>query len=112
MSLRKEAALQNLTGVKVWDCTTACYSKDFLAAGGSDVDGNFVYTLYLPFLSKAERKANPMLRELREVHGCRQGRRVRRVRLVGDDRLPRRGEHASSRPTASTASPAKRSSRR
>jgi hypothetical protein len=59
--LRKEATLQNLTGVKVWDCTTGCYSKSFLADGGSDVDGNFVDTLYLPFLSAADRKANPML---------------------------------------------------
>ena len=92
VSLRKEAALQNLTSVRVWDCTTSCYSKSFLKDGGSDVDGNFVYTLYLPFLSSAERKANPMLRELREVHGRGQGRRVRGVRLVGDDRLPRRGE--------------------
>jgi hypothetical protein len=59
--LRKEATLQGLTGVKVWDCTTGCYSKSFLKDGGSDVDTNYVDTLYLPFLSKAEQKANPML---------------------------------------------------
>jgi hypothetical protein len=60
--LRKEATLQGLTTVKVWDCTTGCYSKAFLKDGGSDVDGNYVDTLYLPFLSTAEQKANPMLK--------------------------------------------------
>jgi len=59
--VRKEAILQGLTNVKVWDCTTGCYDKKFLADGGSDVDGQYVDTLYLPFLSSAERKANPML---------------------------------------------------
>jgi hypothetical protein len=59
--LRKEATLQGLTSVKVWDCTTGCYSKAFLKDGGSDVDQQYVDTLYLPFLSSAERKANPML---------------------------------------------------
>jgi len=59
--LRKEAVLQGLTDVKVWDCTTGCYSKSFLSDGGSDVDKEYVDTLYLPFLSSAERKANPML---------------------------------------------------
>jgi hypothetical protein len=61
IALRKEAVLQGLTGVKVWDCTTGCYTKNFLANGGQDIEGNYVDTLYLPFLSKAERKANPML---------------------------------------------------
>jgi hypothetical protein len=60
--LRKEATLQGITGVKVWDCTTGCYSKSFLKDGGTDVDGEYVDTLYLPFLSAAEQKANPMLK--------------------------------------------------
>jgi hypothetical protein len=68
--LRKEATLQNLTGVKVWDCTTGCYDKDFLSTGGSDVDGNYVDTLYLPFLSKADRKANPMLNNFVKYTGA------------------------------------------
>ena len=59
--LRKEATLQGLTGVKIWDCTTGCYSHDFIEQGGSDVKDNYVDTLYLPFLSQADRKANPML---------------------------------------------------
>jgi hypothetical protein len=68
--LRKEAALQGLTGVKVWDCTTGCYSKDFLSQGGTDVADNYVDTLYLPFLSKAEQNANPMLKNFVKYTGA------------------------------------------
>ena len=68
--LRKEATLQGLTDVKVWDCTTGCYSKSFLSDGGSDVDGQFVDTLYLPFLSKAEQNANPMLKNFVKYTGA------------------------------------------
>jgi hypothetical protein len=57
--LRKEATLQGLTGVKVWDCGVGCYDKQFLSTGGSDVDGHYVDTLFLPFYSKADQKANP-----------------------------------------------------
>ena len=57
--LRKEATLQGLTGVKVWDCGVGCYSTQFLSGGGSDVEGQYVDTLFLPFLSKADQKANP-----------------------------------------------------
>ena len=61
MLLRKEATLQGLTGVKVWDCGVRCYDKQFLNAGGADVEGQYVDTLFLPFYSKADQKANPML---------------------------------------------------
>jgi hypothetical protein len=60
--LRKEATLQGLTGVKVWDCTTGCYSKEFLADGGADVADQYVDLLYLPFLNKADQNANKMLK--------------------------------------------------
>ena len=56
--------------MKVWDCTTGCYSKSFLDDGGSDVDGQFVDTLYLPFLSKAEQNANPMLKNFVKYTGA------------------------------------------
>ncbi|HEY3672792.1 MAG TPA: ABC transporter substrate-binding protein [Acidimicrobiia bacterium] len=60
--LRKEAALQGLTSVKVWDCGVGCYDQEnFLKAGGSDVEGQYVDTLFLPFLSKADQKANKQL---------------------------------------------------
>lgn len=70
IALRKEAVLQGLTGVKVWDCTTGCYTKNFLANGGADVEGNYVDTLYLPFFSKAERKTNPMLADFVKYTGA------------------------------------------
>jgi hypothetical protein len=57
--LRKEATLQGLTGVKVWDCGVGCYDKQFLSSGGADVEGHYVDTLFLPFYSKADQKANP-----------------------------------------------------
>jgi hypothetical protein len=57
--MRKEATLQGLTGVKVWDCGVGCYDKkNFLQAGGADVEGQYVDTLFLPFYSKADQKAN------------------------------------------------------
>jgi hypothetical protein len=57
--LRKEAALQGVTGVKVWDCGVGCYDEqNFLKAGGQDVEGEYVDTLFLPFYSKADQKAN------------------------------------------------------
>jgi hypothetical protein len=59
--LRKEAALQGVTDVKVWDCGVGCYDEEnFLKAGGSDVEDQYVDTLFLPFYSKADQKANKM----------------------------------------------------
>jgi hypothetical protein len=57
--LRREATLQGLTDVKVWDCGVGCYDKQFLSAGGADVEGQYVDTLFLPFYDKKEQKANP-----------------------------------------------------
>jgi hypothetical protein len=61
VAFRKEAKLQGVNDVKVWDCGTQCYDKNFLQQGGADVEGQFVDTLYLPFLDKKEQKANKML---------------------------------------------------
>jgi len=59
--LRKEASLQGVTSVKVWDCGGQCYDPKFLATGGPDVEGEYIYLNYLPFLDKKEQKANKML---------------------------------------------------
>jgi hypothetical protein len=61
VALRKEAKLQGVTDVKVWDCGTQCYDQKFLEQGGADVDAQYVDTLYLPFLDAKERKVNKML---------------------------------------------------
>ncbi|HVM65762.1 MAG TPA: ABC transporter substrate-binding protein, partial [Acidimicrobiales bacterium] len=47
--MRKEANAQGLSSVKVWGCTTACYTKGFLAQGGSDVEGTYAWLGFLPF---------------------------------------------------------------
>lgn len=60
VSLRREARLQGVTGVKVWDCGTQCYDPKLLTQGGADVEGQYVDTLYLPFLDAKERAANKM----------------------------------------------------
>jgi hypothetical protein len=79
--MRKEATLQGLTGVKVWDCGVGCYDEEnFLKAGGSDVDGQFVDTLFLPFYSKADQKANPMTGNF--------------VKYVGKDKIASFGAYA------------------
>jgi ABC-type branched-subunit amino acid transport system substrate-binding protein len=60
LSLRKEATLQGLTGVKVWDCPGSCYDLNFLSQGGADVEDNYVNLPFQPFFDKKEQKANPM----------------------------------------------------
>ncbi len=56
--LRKEATLQGLNDVKVWDCGVGCYDKQFISSGGQDSENQYVDTLFLPFYSKADQKAN------------------------------------------------------
>ncbi len=56
--VRKEAALQGLTSIKVWDCTLQCYTPQLISEGGADVNGTYVSLLFLPF---NETKSNAML---------------------------------------------------
>jgi hypothetical protein len=58
IKLRKEAKLQGVTSVKIWDCNTTCYDPTFLPQGGADVDGQYVQIGFLPY---EEAKYNPML---------------------------------------------------
>ncbi len=62
LGLRKEAALQGVTSVKVWGCTQACYSADFVKNGGADVEGTQSVITTLPFYT--EYKNNPKLAKL------------------------------------------------
>jgi ABC-type branched-subunit amino acid transport system substrate-binding protein len=48
-TMRKEAKAQGLTSVKVWACSLACYTKAFLATGGADVEGTYLWMQFLPF---------------------------------------------------------------
>jgi hypothetical protein len=47
--LRKEAQLQGASSVKVWACNSGCYDTNFIALGGSAVNGEYSATNYLPF---------------------------------------------------------------
>jgi ABC-type branched-subunit amino acid transport system substrate-binding protein len=47
---RKEAAAQGFDPDSVtWVCGVACYTPEFLAQGGSDVEGTYVWLPFLPF---------------------------------------------------------------
>ena len=58
VSLRKEAKLQGVTGVKVYDCSIQCYNKQLIEQGGADVEDQFVYLTVVPFFNEA--KSNKM----------------------------------------------------
>lgn len=56
IKMRKEAAAQGLTGMKVWACSLACYTQNFQTAG-SAVDGTYVWLQFLPFEEASSNKA-------------------------------------------------------
>jgi ABC-type branched-subunit amino acid transport system substrate-binding protein len=47
--MRKEAQIQGVTSVKVWDCTIACYTPRFLQLAGNTAEGQYVETAFVPF---------------------------------------------------------------
>jgi hypothetical protein len=51
INMRREAATQGLTDVKVWACSIACYTDKFKAAAG-DVQDTYVNLQFLPFEDK------------------------------------------------------------
>ncbi len=55
----KEAAVQGVSTVKVWDCTSACYSKRFLQTAGAKAEGEYVD---MPFVPVEEAKYNPAVK--------------------------------------------------
>jgi hypothetical protein len=57
LSMRKEAQVQGVNTVLVWDCSLQCYDKRLLA-GGSAVDKQYVWLNFLPF---EDGNANPEL---------------------------------------------------
>jgi hypothetical protein len=54
--MRKEAAAQGYSGIQLWACSLACYTKAFLAQGGSTVEGTYLWMQFLPF---EEASSNP-----------------------------------------------------
>ena len=57
VSLRKEAAAQGVDSVKVWACSLACYTRNFLETGGADIEDTYVWMQFLPFEEASENEA-------------------------------------------------------
>jgi ABC-type branched-subunit amino acid transport system substrate-binding protein len=63
VKLRKEAKLQGVDSVKVYDCSLQCYDSSLIETGGADVEDQYVYTPFLPFLGKnSEASTNKLLK--------------------------------------------------
>jgi hypothetical protein len=56
--MRKEAQVQGVNTVKVWDCSVQCYDKRLITEGGSAMEGQYVWLNFLPLEDKG---ANPTL---------------------------------------------------
>jgi len=66
--LRKEAQLQGVSTVKVWECNSGCYDPSFYELGGAAVNGTYASLDELPYLS--DYKDNPTLdKEITAVGG-------------------------------------------
>ena len=50
--LRKEAQVQGVDTVKVWDCSLQCYDQRLISTGGSAVEGQYTWLSFLPFEDK------------------------------------------------------------
>ncbi len=50
--MRKEAQVQGVDTVKVWDCSVQCYDKRLLTEGGTAVEDQYVWLNVLPFEDK------------------------------------------------------------
>jgi ABC-type branched-subunit amino acid transport system substrate-binding protein len=77
--LRREAQLQGVNTVKVWECNSGCYDPKFYAQGGATVNGTYAMLLDLPYLS--DYKTNPVLGKLVS-------------QLGGTDKLDNNGENS------------------
>jgi hypothetical protein len=50
IALRKEAKIQGVSTVKVWDCSLQCYDKDLVSsANAADTEGQYVWIPFVPF---------------------------------------------------------------
>ena len=50
--MAKEAQVQGVNTVKVWDCSLQCYDKRLISEGGRAVEGQYVWLNFLPFEDK------------------------------------------------------------
>jgi ABC-type branched-subunit amino acid transport system substrate-binding protein len=54
--LRKEAQVQGVDTVKVWDCTLACYDQRLIDEGGDAVEGQYTNVFFVPFSEAKQNK--------------------------------------------------------
>jgi ABC-type branched-subunit amino acid transport system substrate-binding protein len=57
VSVRKEAKIQGVTSVEVWDCSLACYDERTLEEGGADVEDQFINIFFVPLEEGKQNKA-------------------------------------------------------
>jgi hypothetical protein len=49
INVRREAKIQGVNTVEVWDCSLACYDSRTISEGGADVEGQNVNIFFIPF---------------------------------------------------------------
>ncbi|HEY5011862.1 MAG TPA: ABC transporter substrate-binding protein [Acidimicrobiia bacterium] len=52
LKMRKEAAAQGVSSVKVWACSLQCYNPNFILQGKDAVDKQYAWLQFLPFEDK------------------------------------------------------------
>lgn len=58
IAMRKEAKIQGVNTVKVWDCSVQCYDKDVVSsANAADMEGQYVWFNFIPFEEASTNKA-------------------------------------------------------
>jgi ABC-type branched-subunit amino acid transport system substrate-binding protein len=55
--LRREAQVQGVTSVKVWDCALQCYDRRTIEEGGDAVEGQYVSLFFIPFEEAKQNKS-------------------------------------------------------
>jgi Periplasmic binding protein len=55
--LRKEAMVQGVNTVKVWDCALQCYDRRLIEEGGEAVEGQYVTLFFVPFEEAKQNKS-------------------------------------------------------
>jgi len=55
--LRKEAQIQGVNTVKVWDCALQCYDRRLVEEGGNAVEGQYVTLYFIPFEEAKQNKS-------------------------------------------------------
>ena len=55
--LRKEAQVQGVNTVKVWDCALQCYDRRLIEEGGDAVEGQYVNLFFIPFEEAKQNKS-------------------------------------------------------